>query len=381
LPKPSTDSNLLDNAAIDAIYAAAAEPQRWPQALQVIADCFDDIGAILIYQRSDGSYGTVTSPQLETAQRDYEENNWWRQDIRFGSWLQRSYLIDVDVVTERMIAPPEVIDTHPFYTQFLASHGLRWFAGIGLSPAPDVAAALSIQRCADRPPYTDDELARAARLARHVENALRLGIRLIDMEIAQYSLSDTLARLGVGVLLVDGAGQVQFSNHVGEQLLAPFVSVSRNLLAARALPEWRDLRDRLSAAIDGSGGDGDAARPLLIKQREQEQFLAIYVLPAKAQAGRAGDQLLAGIRAIIVVTASHPETPSDPALVRDLLGLTLSEARLASLVGNGLPPRDAATRLGITEETARTTLKRVFSKIGVSRQSELAALLTRLVLR
>ncbi len=36
--------------------------------------------------------------------------------------------------------------------------------------------------------------------------------------------------------------------------------------------------------------------------------------------------------------------------------------------------------LGITEETARAVLKHVFSKTGVSRQSELVALLSRMVL-
>ena len=69
------------------------------------------------------------------------------------------------------------------------------------------------------------------------------------------------------------------------------------------------------------------------------------------------------------------------ALVRDILGLTLGEARIAALVGSGLPPRTAAERLGISEETARTVLKRVFAKVGVSRQTELSELLTRLVLR
>jgi len=67
--------------------------------------------------------------------------------------------------------------------------------------------------------------------------------------------------------------------------------------------------------------------------------------------------------------------------VRDVLGLTLGEARVAALVGFGLPPREAASRLGIAEETARNVLKRVFSKVGVSRQSELVGLLTKLVLR
>jgi DNA-binding CsgD family transcriptional regulator len=38
-------------------------------------------------------------------------------------------------------------------------------------------------------------------------------------------------------------------------------------------------------------------------------------------------------------------------------------------------------QLGITEETARTVLKRVFSKVGVSRQGQLVALLSKLVVR
>jgi DNA-binding CsgD family transcriptional regulator len=75
------------------------------------------------------------------------------------------------------------------------------------------------------------------------------------------------------------------------------------------------------------------------------------------------------------------DDPADPALVRDVLGLTLGEARVAALVGSGLSPRDASEKLGIMEETARTALKRVFSKVGISRQSELSALLTKLVLR
>ena len=71
----------------------------------------------------------------------------------------------------------------------------------------------------------------------------------------------------------------------------------------------------------------------------------------------------------------------EPTILRDLLGLTLGEARLAALVGAGLPPKEAAQKLGIAEVTARSVLKSVFVKAGVSRQSELASLLTRLVLR
>jgi len=72
---------------------------------------------------------------------------------------------------------------------------------------------------------------------------------------------------------------------------------------------------------------------------------------------------------------------SDLDLVQSLFGLAPAEARVATLIGAGLSPRQAAAKLGISEENARTTLKRVFAKVGVSRQSELAILLAKLTLR
>ena len=86
-------------------------------------------------------------------------------------------------------------------------------------------------------------------------------------------------------------------------------------------------------------------------------------------------------RAIVLVVDPMADQPPDPTLLRELLRLTLAEARVAALVGTGRPPAEAAAQLGIAEETARTTLKHVFAKVGISRQSELAALLTKFVLR
>jgi DNA-binding CsgD family transcriptional regulator len=67
--------------------------------------------------------------------------------------------------------------------------------------------------------------------------------------------------------------------------------------------------------------------------------------------------------------------------MRELFGLTAAEARLAALVGGGASPREAAKQLQISEETARSVLKRVFSKTGTNRQSQVAALLSSVGLR
>lgn len=73
--------------------------------------------------------------------------------------------------------------------------------------------------------------------------------------------------------------------------------------------------------------------------------------------------------------------PSDPGA--DLLkrGLTQAEVRLALGVGRGLTLRAAALELGVTENTARSTLKQVYDKLSVRKQSELARLVAGLEFR
>lgn len=375
------DQNFV--AAVEAVYSAAAAPARWPQALQSIADCSGDVGAILIYQRDDGSYGTIGSPALDAARLEYDRDEWWRQDVRFSRSVPRGYFARTDAITERDVVTSEEIETHPFYAKFLRSHGLKWFGAVSISPDPHVAAALSVQRSQDKAPFSDAELAVIARLGRHVENALRLGVRLINAEGSQQALTDVLARLGVGVFLLDATGRVIFANAAAEQICGGELSVVQGRLTAQAAAS----QDALRSAIARANLDDDATtltappQRVLVPGQGQGGFLAIHILPVRAEPGDGVETLLIDVSAIAVVTRAQPGEPADPALVRDLFGLTLAEARVAALIGAGLAPRNASLTLGISEETARTTLKRVFAKVGVSRQSELTALLSRLTLR
>ncbi|KFC67533.1 putative LuxR-family regulatory protein [Bosea sp. LC85] len=369
-------------SAVEAVYAAAATPSLWPAALQTIADCFDDVGAVLIYQRDDGSYGIIVSPTLVEGQKEYDRDEWWRHDVRFSRSRERGYLTRTDAITERHIATSEELETLPFYSQFLKRQGLKWFAGVSISPDPHVAVALSVQRADSKPAFAEEELATLSQLGRHVENALRLGIRLITAEATQQSLADVLARLSVGVFLLDAAGHVIFANPVAEQLCGDALLVSQGRLAARSILPQEALSEAIARASAASADTLTAVpRPLLIPGLDRDGTLAVHVLPVCAAAATGVERMLSETSVIAVVTSAQPGEPADPALVRDLFGLTLAEARIAALVGAGLAPRNASQALGISEETARTTLKRVFAKVGVSRQSELSALLARLVLR
>jgi hypothetical protein len=88
------------------------------------------------------------------------------------------------------------------------------------------------------------------------------------------------------------------------------------------------------------------------------------VLPVGAIRSPA-QEILAHARALVLAIDPRTDDPPDPALVRDLLGLTLSEARIASLVGTGLRPGQAAGKLvslidSFVEQLSQVFMLRVF---------------------
>lgn len=378
---PRSFSDLPFANAVEAIYQTATSPDDWPHALSKIADCFGDVGTVLLWRRDDGSFGTIVSPSLADAQRDYEAR-WWREDIRAFRATERGYLL-ADAYTDALLVTEEEIATHPIYTQFLAPHELGWFAGIGISPDPRVVVAISVQRKLAKPRFTDDDLALLTRLGRHAENALRLGIRLVEAEMVSHGLGDALSRLRVGVFVLDERRRVLFANAAGERFVGKgALQIVRERLSVFCKAGDDALEGALAALAGARAEDLHAApRPILIARPGEARPLTLYVLPVRSSLDFTTHQFLTQARTIVLVIDAEVDEPPDATLVCDLLGLTLAEARVAALVAFGQPPGQAAERLGIAEETARTTLKRVFTKVGVSRQSELALMLSKLVLR
>lgn len=368
-------------AAIAAIYDAAADPSRWPLALQATADVFGDVGANLLWRRDDGGFGVILSPGLSARGAAEYHEKWWQLDIRAQRSADRLYLNASNALTDRHLVTPEEMETHPIYTDFLARHRLRWVAGAFISPDPHIFVSINVQRALDKPPFSDAELDTLGDLGRYAERSLRLSIRLFDAELSNVGLREALGRLGIAVFALDSLSRVIFSNPVAERLLGDGLEIVNKQLRADRHPV-RAMLDRAITGTIAAAPEGLVAdpKPILVPRRSSERPLVVYVLPAAAPLDVA-TQFLTHARALVLVVDPKRDDPADPALVRDVLGLTLGEARVAALVGSGLSPRDASEKLGIMEETARTALKRVFSKVGISRQSELSALLTKLVLR
>lgn len=365
------------HAAVRSIYDAATKPDLWPDALHAIAACSGDVGTVLIWRRDDGSLGTIVSPALEASHAEYVAR-WASNDIRAFRVLERGYDLTTDAVTDRDVVSDDEAATLPIYTDYLVPHGLGWFAAVNVAPDPHVTVFISVQRRFDKPRFDDDELRLVAHLGRHVEQSLRLGIRLFDAEMRAEGLARVLSSMHVGVFGLDSLGRVTMSNPAGTAMRGALLDIRDGRLVPTARAERAAFATELARCLAAAGASDP--KPILLGTDGEGERLVLHVLPLTSP-DMLADALLADTRVLVLAVPLDRTAPVDPTVLRDLLGLTLNEARIASLVGTGLQPRAVAERLGIAEDTARTVLKRVFSKIGVSRQAELVALLARLSIR
>lgn len=364
-------------SAVEAVYAAAGAPELWPDALDAIAVCFRAVGTVLILQKSDGSVATVVSPALTDSQREYDDSA-WKLDCMADRLMEQAMLGERGCYTERQLATPEEIATHPFFTDFRARFGLGSVMATVLQPHPRLPVIVSVQGGRDRPTFSDEDLVRHQDLSRHVEKALQLTIRLLDAETGQLVFADALSRLSCGAFVLDQTGRVLFHNAYAERFIGGQMSLVDGRLTVDG-GECDPYRDACRIALEDKSVHTSGTDQTLIVKGPEHGRVVLHVVPLGQ--GLMADRGFTTAR-IVVLAVDHPTTaPADPSLVRDLFGLTLAEARLASLVGSGQSPRDAAGLLNITEATARSVLKSVFLKTGVSRQSELAALVSGIPLK
>ncbi len=168
-------------------------------------------------------------------------------------------------------------------------------------------------------------------------------------------------RMGRAAVIVDAKGVVHYANPSAMRLSG--VRVEEGKPFCLGTP---DERGTLMAAIQTASGLADE-RPLdevfPLSRAESSPYLA-RVLPVSGR----------GDSALITLTDPTAQEQADAKGPLQLLGLTDAEARIASCVGSGCPPQQAAEDLGLSTETVRSALKIAYSKLRISRQAELARL-------
>jgi DNA-binding NarL/FixJ family response regulator len=206
-----------------------------------------------------------------------------------------------------------------------------------------------------------------------IEDALRRH-RARSAELAPPGISPSQMALEIihyGVIVVDGKAQVLFANPRAGDLLSRVGGLSLDAVGI-CRTERTDETERLHHAIaDAQSNQETTALSLSDGDRAP---LRVTVQPyLDTSKGRDPDKRRedADTPVCLFVFAGDHVARIDPKLLRSMFGLTIAESRLAATLAEGLTLEAAATECGVTVSSARTYLKSVFSKLGVSRQSEL----------
>lgn len=351
---------------VDRIYEAAVVGEAWPAILQDIMRICDARGAVLVAARgADLRWVSSSSEFDEMVRGHYQREGGAERTRRLLAFDHPGFVTDHDVYT------PEEITQTALFRDFLIPRGY----GMGVATAMKSTNGDTMivhAECAYSAGAISPTVIAALDLLRpHLARATLLSARL-ELQRAQ-AAARTLEILGLPGAVLKPGGRVLAANDL---LAALIPAVVQDRTARLTLVD--SAADRLFADALGqlsSDFDDNSVRSIPIRSRDGHGPLIVHVVPVR---GAANDIFITAASVVVVTPVAIRDAPA--AVVQGLFDLTAAEARIAALIASGRPPREAAESLGITEQTARTTLKRVFAKVGVSRQSELAALLARLTI-
>jgi len=350
----------FENTLIDGIYEAAIVPESWPAVLRDtarIASCREALLGTVLHDEARllGSSPEFTESYEELLRRiPFAVNERAQRLLAHG---RLGFITDDDVFSRDEIAH------EPVYQDILIPAGYgSGVATVMTAPTGDTTIVHCERSFAEG---TVDGRAIAAldRLRPHFARAGLLGRRLA-MERSR-AASQALEMMGLPAAVLGLRGHVLDANALFQDLI-PSVFLDRTARLALAYAPADDMLANMIAGFSRRDLP-QPVRSVPIPAWRGTSPMVVHVAPVR---GRARD-VFSFAGAIIVATPVAAGAGPDAGLIAGLFDLTPAEARLAAVIAGG----HAALRLGVTEATARTTLKRILAKTGTRRQADLVGLL------
>jgi len=362
---------------IGRIYDAAADESLWPAFLEGFASAIDGTATALIFHDM-----TVTRAKLMISARcDPEcQRQYLAYYTAFDPYRSASPARSAGIGPECIYIGAQIIDSNvlrrtEFFNDFSLAHGLVHHFCAPLTHDTRWWSNLACHRPAGKDPFGTDELELLRILFPHLQRAMQFHRRFAELEGRHRASLDALDRLPVGVILLDERGKIIATNCEAERVLRENDGLSGNTHGIRTAwqGETKVLQGMIAGAAKTAGGEGTAAGGLLALSRPSgKQPLTILVAPVGRNAFAAD---LKTPCVVLFVTDPERKPASLPGALAQLYNLTAAESHLAQLLMRGETVVRAAERLGVSHNTARTHLQRIYQKTGTTHQGGLVRVL------
>lgn len=260
------------------------------------------------------------------------------------------------------------------YNDFFRKYGIFQYEYYSLFSDTNLNGGINFSRPKSRPEFSIAERQTLNILLPHVRRAFELQQNFLTSCTTNLCMTDILNRLEHGVLIVDSTGRVIQMNASAEGILIRGDGLQlRNDTLLASLASENQLLKRLINVIfsEDITVKGLAALDMVVSRPSGLRPLHLSLFHFIHEEFEAKGNNLA---IVFIHDPEQKQTTSEETLI-STYGLTPSEARLTSILSDGLSVNEASDVLNIQPNTVRTHLKSIYSKTDTNRQSELIRLI------
>lgn len=283
-----------------------------------------------------------------------------------------------DILLLEEVASPEALLENEFYQTVLHPYGIEQALGMYISEPGGLECNIGLTSTAGGLRFGRAHKDFMAQLRPHIEQALALFSRIYRDESEIEVLTDTLDRLTIGTFMIDGRGRMVRANGAARRMIDrgdTFRQIDGRLTLNGRTDSIR-FREIVGNALTARMADEDIAFVKAFRCIDDDHD-GLGVLVRAIRRDRSVPADLGP--AVVVYATDTTRSGSFEQLIATLFDLSPSEANLAALLTQGLTLAEAAKEAGLTESTVRSYSKKIFAKVGVSRQTELVRLILRSV--
>ena len=358
------------DSLLAAIYEGPLESPPWGGVLHMLRDGLKaDHVTLMLRPPSADSSGVMISTGSTTVEATQSyETHFFALDpfVRLDEGV---------VVSAEELIGRQWLDS-AVYKEYLKPLGIRHLLGADLYTRDGIECRVRITRSHDAAPFSEEDKTLCRLVLPHLKRSIQLHARLDSLETDRALFAGTINRLLLGIVSFAQNGQIVEMNQEAKRILAEKdgLWLSGNTLTVDSVQEGRELQRIFKQVLSGQSEEGPGVVQAISVSRPSGRA-KIGVLIRAIPPGPWSESKQ---RPAVAVFLRDPESSgSQPSqeLVRRLFDLTRMEAQLALLLTEGLTLDEAAEKMNVRRNTARTHLRSIFSKTGVTRQTMLVRLL------
>jgi DNA-binding CsgD family transcriptional regulator len=355
------------NRFFNAIYDGPTESPPWQSALNLLCETLQAKHVTLILKPpSPVSSGIMIN--TDTAASDATEayqNHFFALDPFMG-------LPEGEIVTPEEIVGPSW-SRSALYREYLKPIDVKHLIGADIHTADGIECRFRVSRGHDAPAFSEDDKALCRLLLPHMRRALQLHSRLDGLETERQLFAGVVNRMQLGTISLAHNGAIIDLNPEARRILAEKdgIQLSNNVLCVANHSESHELQRLIREAL---AGHADKKGPSLVEAMALTRPSGRASLGVVVRDVPCGPWTVNQRHPVAVLFIRDPEASvaqTSQKIVQQLFGLTRIEAALAVSLANGNTIEETAETLGLKKNTARTYLRFIFNKTGVTRQTML----------